>query len=181
MDESRFDFATQRVHDLLTRRRTLGTLAALSLGTALLADDADAKKKKKKKKQKGKPSTTTTTPPQPQCTNCTLCEKCVNGSCQPLADGEACGTGGVCFDGACAKRCANFGDCVSPNHSISCQIPRGTTLPAICTLPDSVPCNAAECSSTAQCPSGEICGIVGCGSPEGPVSGSLRCLPIQEL
>lgn len=182
MDESRFDKTAQRVSDLLSRRRTLGTLATLGLGAGLLFDDAGAKKKKKKKnKGKGTSSTTTTVPPQRQCTNCALCERCVDGSCQPLADGEACGTGGVCFEGACAKRCTTFNDCASPNHSISCQTPLGTTLPQICTLPDSAPCNAATCGTTAQCPSGEICGIVGCGTPEGPVGAGRRCMPIQEL
>ena len=53
MDVETFDAATQRLAGLLSRRRSLGVLAALGLSTGLLASDADAKKKHKKKKKKG--------------------------------------------------------------------------------------------------------------------------------
>ncbi|MFT4040384.1 MAG: hypothetical protein QM692_19545 [Thermomicrobiales bacterium] len=44
LDTKQFDAATQRLSRLLTRRHSLGALAALGPGATLLADDAAAKK-----------------------------------------------------------------------------------------------------------------------------------------
>ncbi len=59
MESDRFDELTARLTTGLSRRRSVGMLGLLGLGSAVALHETDAKKKKKKKK--GKHATTTTT------------------------------------------------------------------------------------------------------------------------
>lgn len=112
METDQFDALTARLAQALSRRRSLGLLAALGAAASLAGDDAAGKKKRKKKKKK------------PCGGACGACQACVGGVCTLVADGASCGSG-TCFAGQCltcpsgkvavagrcAKRCTQTEDC----------------------------------------------------------------------
>lgn len=116
MQTDRFGALTTSLARGLSRRRSLGLLAALG-AAATLASDAEAGKHKKKHKKK---------PKKPCGGACGDCQACFNGACAQVADGAACSSG-QCFDGTCltcpggkvpaeglcATPCTSQGDCAT--------------------------------------------------------------------
>lgn len=150
MDSDQFDTATLRLDRIVSRRRTLGALAALGGTAAFLADDIDARKKgKHRKRHKTKP--TTTPPPPDPCAACTSCQTCVNGACTPKAEDAPCGTGAICVRGACAQTCVLQSDCptgrICTAHGVKSSI---CTTGDVCFIP-------TTCSGDSECAAGEIC------------------------
>jgi hypothetical protein len=120
METDRFDALTTRLAQGLTRRRSLGLLAALGAATSLAADAGARKHHKKKHGKKHKPKTT----PPPCGGACGECEACFNDACTQVANGTTCGSGqcfaGDCLtcsggkvpaEGLCARPCTTIDDC----------------------------------------------------------------------
>ena len=159
MDANQFDALTMRIIAPLTRRRglgLLGVLGAAGLGLAALPAEIEAGKKgKRKRKGKGKGKGKGNRDKTPKCTGCTSCEACVDGACQPLADGAPCGDGGVCTNDVCGQPCIYSDD----------QCPDGT----LCPLEDTVCVSEIICTVTcvtdADCETGQICMVAPCNLP----------------
>lgn len=132
-------------------------------GAAALADDAAAKRKRRKTKRKQR-NTPETTPP-PACTGCTAGEACVNGSCQPLAEGAVCQPGAVCARGVCSRVCVNHGQCPAGS---SCHARLDITLNVcVADVPDG--CALTLCANgEAGCAAGEVCVLAPRGGGEPP-------------
>lgn len=156
MDDAAFDTATRRVPALLTRRRSLGVLSVLGLGAGLLTNDAEAKKRRKKKKRKNKKGNQPLT-----CTGCTVCETCVNGVCQPVADGTTCGTDAVCRHNVCGRTCTPLtpGQCPAGK---SCLDSSADGQANVCVTTGFGFCAQPACTDDASCPPGSVCGIQNC-------------------
>lgn len=152
MDDTVFDRVTRA---LVTRRAGLG----LGLGALTgLAVGAEAKKKKKKKK-KCKPA-------------CGACAACKNGTCKPVANGAACGTGDTCQAGVCAgsggcgagqKRCGAA--CIA--REACCQ--------------DGEPCGGGtgRCL-TGVCRSKPVCEPRGTVIPQATANGRVCCSSVKD-
>lgn len=81
MDQDRFDRVSRVVASGVTRRATLGMLAALGL-VGLIPRPAEAARKRRCK------------------SDCTVCQRCVNNRCRKKANGAAC-PDGTCRNGQC--------------------------------------------------------------------------------
>lgn len=171
MDAPAFDAATERLARLLSRRRSLGLLAALGAGT-LSAAGADAGKKKRKKK--GKKGKGGKGGPAGTCQGCTPCQSCVAGACQPVADETPCGSGGVCKQGVCALRC---GSQACPDGAI-CYVPPTLGKAPVCVRLTSDPCGATTCQGDGNCPAGSICRMQMCSGPLGFPIPTNKCAQV---
>jgi hypothetical protein len=161
MDTDQFDSLATHLHDHLPRRRSLGLLGVLGMAGIASTQNAIAGGKRRKKRKKGKNGGTTT--PAPQCSRCTDCEACVNGSCQPLADGAICKNSAVCAKGVCGRRCASNGECPAGS---SCEERIGT-MPDVCVANVADACAQTFCfNGEAVCPAGEVCVLAPCGGGE---------------
>jgi hypothetical protein len=125
VDDARFDFLTRSLTLRLSRRRSLGLLATLSLPALAAPGTAAAKKKK----------------PCPPCT------KRKHGKCKgTLPDGADC-AGGTCQGGRCAAR--NPG---SPSQLATC--PDGQRLCRDACLSAPICCDSGDCSGGKTCQAG---------------------------
>lgn len=156
MDASKFDAVTERLSGLLSRRRSLGALAALGLGVGFHIDDATAKRKKKKKKKNGSKDNP---PPSSPCSDCSPCETCVNDVCQPITDLTACGADHVCLHGACARQCTVLGPECGASASCTTAMQPFTSM---CGMNDAALCSQPDCTSSADCPRGRVCALWSC-------------------
>lgn len=109
MDPRRFDNLAVRLAAPLSRRRGIGRLALLGIGSLVALDDVAARKKKKKKKK---------------CKACGACQACTKGKCKPQKDGTACGRG-ICQRGTCLT------DTAPPCVSGQCPLPPGCAAPDV--------------------------------------------------
>lgn len=176
MESDRFDQLTARLAAPLSRRRSVGLLGLLGLGSTVAHDETDAKKKKKKKKKgnKTKKPTTTPTPPcTPQCGPGTCGDDGCGGSCG-ACDGELVCRGGRCdcpdgmdvCGGTCRPSCPPSipGRPVvrHPGTCTCCVRPGGIPCPdsihACCVAPgeepgaDVLPCCAQPCEPLEPSP-----------------------------
>jgi hypothetical protein len=164
METDRFDAMTARLAQALTRRRSLGLLAALGAATSLGSDAEAGKKKGKKKGKKGKKT------PKPCGGACGACQTCVSGTCTQVIDGTACSGSGACFagqcltctggevpvDGLCAKLCTVNADCGEDN--VFCHTYYANNGPRYCmrgqnfdTTPDCPSGSSSECGAGRLC------------------------------
>ena len=170
MESDRFDALTARLAGTLSRRRTVGLLAALGIAGAGAANDADAKKKKKKK-----------------CKGCTECQACKKGKCKPKPEGSAC-IGGLCNGGGCAcfngfkacqgrcipdDQCCTSADCGSGGtcQSGTCICGGGSKRCGNQCIP------AANCCGDSDCTGGRTCLSGSCAftCPTGDCPASCAC------
>lgn len=145
MESDRFDALTARLATPLSRRRSVGLLGMLGLGSLVAADDTEARKRKHKKHKK-KPKLT-----------CGAGTKVCGRECIPTSSCcGSCPNGGVCLNGACnlctseQTRCGDA--CVDlatdPENCGTCgrTCPSGDCRNGTCT-----------CDARALCPSGCSC------------------------
>lgn len=134
MEQDTFGRLSRRLARGLNRR-TLAGIAGVGVASSLVMPRNVSGKKKKKKK----------CPPAPlQCPTCSGCEVCVNGACQPVADGAVCGQGKctICVSGTCqavtngntcdvngCKTCRD-GACETAENGTACS--RGTCQAGAC-------------------------------------------------
>lgn len=157
MDPDAVNELANRLASRLTRRRSIGVFGALGLGSVFINDAAMARHKKHKKKNKNKGHATTTPAPtttrSPQCAACTACETCVNNTCQPRAQGAACGSGGICDGGICARACGTGKPACA---SFTACAPAVNGAGSICVDLNGI-CGEPACNEDAECQSGEKC------------------------
>lgn len=162
MESDHFDALAARLAQGMSRRRSLGVFGAVGTAWAMAADtEAGKRKKRKNKKRKNPKPTSTSTTPAPQCPRCEECEDCLNGSCQPKADGTACGSGSICVHGGCGVPCTFGGTSCPPDSGLVC--PEISAGPRVCVYGDY--CDAPICTDQDHCPSGSICIYAPCGTP----------------
>jgi hypothetical protein len=169
MDGFHFDALARSLTTAGLRRRVLTGLAGGTLGIILgfssLGDVAAKKKpcppckKRKKGKCKKKPDG----------------KACVGGTCQsgrcvatakPLTC-EGCAPGKTCLANySCAKACTTHGEC-SGATLCSCSVTAENPAASYCRDLGG-DCSTTPCSTTAQCPPGQMCAAI-CGNKCAPV------------
>lgn len=190
MESDRFDALTTRLSHLLTRRRSLGLLAASFAGSALVAD-TDARKKKKpcppcKGRKKGKckmvlPDGSPCAGGTCQAGTCGPAATCTDGirngnetgvdcggSCPPCATGQTCTSRADCASALCAGGVCETCDLVSNPCGMNGAVPCVCTSLVLGSAPQcrQVTGNPPTC---AGCPAG----TTDCAPPPGV--GSAIC------
>jgi hypothetical protein len=181
MDTARLTEIARSLVDASSRRGFLWTFgAALGFASLRLSGGVYARSKHRKRKKRRK-----------RCKSCGPCQRCRRGTCKPKPDGTACGACRACRTGACVSApgatCGSGGTCLGnescaqicdPSQANSC--PPGCFCggnadgPGTCFLNPGAVCDHPQrCSSTAGCPPGESCFIVGCLD-----ASDQRCLPL---
>ena len=169
MDADGFDALSRSLGDARSRRRTLslalsGTLTLLGL---VDSDETTAKKKcppcKKRKQGKCKKK-------KPDGTACAG-GTCQSGRCvataPPTLPCGGCAAGKICLaNNSCAKACTTQGEC---NGAALCSCSVTAENPAVSYCRDLAgDCSTTPCTSTAQCPQGQMCAAV-CGNKCAPI------------
>lgn len=139
MDSDQFDALVCRLSVHLTRRRSLGVLGGLGIGTVSLAPASEARKKKKKGK-KGKKSRPSTTQPPTTSPGASCADGTRNG------DETDVDCGGSCPRCSLGKNCLTRDDCDS----------------AICTGLDGSVLTCQTCTPGTVCAGEEIGPKCGC-------------------
>jgi hypothetical protein len=185
MESDRFDALTARLAAPHSRRRSVGLLGLLGLGSAAALNEADAKKrKKKKKKKKGNKRKTTTTTLAPVCRHQCATRECGDDGC-----GGSCGECPgelVCRNGTCG--CPEGMDLCGGTCHPACPPSNGSRTvvrhPATCTCcvrPGGIPCPDsiyACCYPPEEEPGSDI--LPCCAAPCEPLLADPYCLEWQD-
>ncbi|MCA9876771.1 MAG: hypothetical protein KC442_03285 [Thermomicrobiales bacterium] len=184
MDTGQFDQWVRGLAAVRTRRALGGLLGAVTLGAGValtrVSDGAAGRNQKKKRKRKRRQKM------KQACARCTVCQTCVNGTCQNKLNGTICGSAceecqfGFCGDSACTgndclpnQTCAHECDVEVQDCALNCFCTAGVGGLTYCTVDPRPPCaGLATCASTAACPTGFLCQ---------QCDGVNRCVPLCPL
>lgn len=165
MESDRFDALTARLAAPLSRRRSVGVLGVLGLGSLLTADDTEARKHKKKKKKKQLTCGTGTRvcgreciPNSSCCGSCPDGGFCRNGECVVCTGGET----------RCGNACVNLA--TDPDNCGKCG--------RVCPMGQCVH-GACACNGDERCPSG--CGCYSSATGGGACGGPTTTKPCVDL